>query len=184
MSARSPPPRAEAAARRWGPRPTLSPPLAVPTAPALRPPRSLGHAEPVAAVVAQRRLDAVEALAWLGQEVHSLSAQLGVRALAIVGPQYAGAQHALRDEPLHLLGRFLVHHRGAGLEQDQLVVRLARRGDGQPAEVVHSRVGVHLEAELVGVEGERLVLVEHPDGRVREPGDHEVVLLRSLAGAS
>ena len=40
-----------------------------------------------------------------------------------------------------------------------------RRPDGEPAEVAHLRqrhVGANLHAELVGVEGERLVLVVNP----------------------
>ena len=66
----------------------------------------------------------------------------------------------------HLLGGLGVHHRRAGDgHQHDRDVGLAGGPDGEPAEVAHlgqRDVGAHLHAELLGVEGERLVLVVHP----------------------
>src|SRR5207237_1089448 len=61
----------------------------------------------------------------------------------------------------------------------QLQVGLAGRTDRQPPEVVELGDGdvlAHLEAELVGVERERLVLVAHPDVDVGDGGLHGVLL--------
>ena len=75
----------------------------------------------------------------------------------------------------HLLGGLVVHHRRAGdRHQHDRDVVLAGRADGEPAEVAQlgqRDVGADLHAELLGVEGERLVLVVDPQLGVGDP-DH------------
>src|SRR4029450_5789500 len=127
---------------------------------------ALGHAEPVARVVAESRLDAIEALGWLRQEADAALAEVCVCGSTVVGLERPCSARALGDERLHLLSSLLVHHWRPWNEQDELVVRPAGRIYGQPAEVVHRGVGIHLEAELLCVERERLVLVEHPNRSV------------------
>src|ERR671930_328467 len=87
---------------------------------------TLGHAEPVARVVAQRRLDPVRALARLREELHTALAELLKRAAPVVGAQNARTQRALADELLDLCARVRVHHRRTGLEPGSTRDRPAR----------------------------------------------------------
>src|SRR5215211_4384746 len=135
---------------------------------------SLRDAEPIARVVPQRRFRAPRPRGRLREEADAALAELGIGSATIGGLKRRGAQHAFRDQRLHLPSALLVHHRRAWLEQDDLVVGLLGRAYRQPAKVVHPRVGVDLEFQLLGVELVRLVLVEHPDRRVRQLLDHRL----------
>ena len=60
-------------------------------------------------------------------------------------------------------------------------VRLAGDADGEPAEIAelgHGDVLAELDPELLGVEGESLVLVVDPDLRVRKLLEHVVLSVR------
>src|SRR5262245_6520235 len=59
------------------------------------------------------------------------------------------------------------------LVEHELQVGLILRSDGEPAKAaLHRKVGARLETKLIRVEVERLVIVEHKNGRVREMCDH------------
>src|SRR5262249_48094296 len=85
----------------------------------------------------------------------------------------AAAALSPRYELLERLHRLRVPH-GVGLDghEDHLDVLLALRRDGEPAEVAHACVLDDLEAELLRVELERLVLVEDEDGCVADALNH------------
>src|SRR5262245_8307915 len=126
----------------------------------------LREAQGVSGRVAEARVDAVGALLGSLRELDTAALQLLVVATNVVGRQEDGPSEALRHQVLHLAGGLLVHHRLArnGHQHDRKVL-LPRRADREPAEVVELRqryVRANLHAELVGVEGERLVLVMNP----------------------
>ena len=62
-------------------------------------------------------------------------------------------------------------------KQDQLKIRLRLRPDRQPAKpALNCHIQAHLEAQLIGVEIKRLVLIEHIDRCVRQLLDHPILL--------
>jgi hypothetical protein len=134
---------------------------------------ALREAEPVARVVAEGRLDAVEALRRLLDERHALLLELAVRGPAVAGLEHPGAERALGDELLHHLGRLGVEHRRAGIREDDLHVGLVGRPDVSQRNVSMFGVRADLEAELGRVEVQGLVLVEDPYAGV---GDLEMVI--------
>jgi len=87
--------------------------------------------------------------------------------VAVVGVEEQAAGRAARHQVEQLRPRLLVEHRRAGHgHQRQRDVVLAGNADRQPAEVAHLGNGdvlAHLHPQLVRVEGERLLLVVHPD---------------------
>src|SRR4029450_4928126 len=85
--------------------------------------RTLGHAEPVARIVAEGRFDSPGALGRLGQEADTPRAERCVRRSTGVGLEGASSKGALSDECLHLLGCLLVHHGRARHDQHELVIR-------------------------------------------------------------
>ena len=101
-------------------------------------------------------------------------------ALAVVGREEQPAGGALGHERLELLARLLVEHGRAGHgHQRDRDVGLAGQADREPAEVAHLGDGdvlADLHAELLGVEGEGLVLVVDPDVDVAE--GFSIVILR------
>src|SRR5207247_2924775 len=66
--------------------------------------------------------------------------------------------------------------RARDLEQD-VVRRVARRANGEPAHHAEGHVGADLEAELADVEVESLLLVEDEDVRDVDRVEHRLFLL-------
>src|SRR4029078_2091920 len=91
---------------------------------------------------------------------------------ACVVVEYETSKCALRDECPELLGRRVVMQRRAGLLEPDLDVGLAGDADREPAVIALREVRALLEAALVDVEVERLVLVEDADGGDVESRDH------------
>src|SRR5262249_12704685 len=91
----------------------------------------------------------------------------------------AGAERPRLDQFADLRGRPRRRHRPLGrLHQDDLQIGLALGPDRQPAEAaVHGVVGAHLHPQLVAVERQGLVLVQHPDRHVAHFPDHVADLL-------
>ena len=129
----------------------------------------------VARRVAEPAVDAVRALLGRLGELHAAALELLVGGAAVVRGEEDRVRGALAHQRAHLLGGLVVEDgRARDGHQDDREVVLAGRRDGEPAEVAqlgHGHVGLHGEAELLGVEGERLVLVVHPQLRVGDP-DH------------
>ena len=128
--------------------------------------RHLGEPERVARRVVEARVDAVGALLGLLGELDAARLELLVVRAHVVGGEEERAGEALGREVEDLLARLVVEHRLAGDgHQHDGEVGLARGADGEPAEVAHlghGDVGADLPAQLLGVEGERLVLVVNP----------------------
>ena len=103
---------------------------------------------------------------------------------AVVGLEEHRAGEALPHQAPHLLLRLLVHHgRARDRHQHDREPILPRRADREPAEAAElgqRDVGADLETDLLGVEGERLVLVVDPELRGRD-ADH-LSLLRVVGG--
>ena len=126
----------------------------------------LGEPERVARRVVEARVDAVGALLGLLGELDAARLELLVVRAHVVGGEEERAGEALGGEVEDLLARLVVEHRlaGDGHQHDGEVGWLGG-ADGEPAEVAHlghGDVGADLPAQLLGVEGERLVLVVNP----------------------
>src|SRR5215204_2710074 len=139
-------------------------------------PPGLGEAEPVPRVVLYDSFDAVELLLRRRDELDTLRAQALVVAVDVVGLEDADAEGAALDQPFYLLGLLGVEH-GPGSQrgEDDLEVRLPLWAQRQPADIAlvgHGHVGAHLEAELVPVELECLLLIRHEYRRVALALDH------------
>ena len=124
---------------------------------------------------------AVGLLRRLLLELDAAALELLVRRVDVVRHEEQAAGDALGDERLELCLRLRVEDGRArnGHERDG-DVGLAGDADGEPAEVAelrHRDVVAELEPELLRVEGERLVLVAHPDVDVRELLQHRVLLV-------
>src|SRR5690348_9783770 len=143
----------------------------------------LHHPELVAGGVAESCVHAVRLVGGLLRELDAARRELLVAGPAVLGREEEPARSALGQQVEDLLPRLVVEDRraGNGHQHDRNV--LAGHTDGEPAEVPHLRHGrvlADLEAELVRVEGERLVLVVHPDLHVRELVQHGVPPCESM----
>src|SRR5207253_3240562 len=151
----------------------------------------LDHPEVVAGRIAEAGVDAVRLLRRLLCELHSALLELLIRGAAVVRREEQAAGGALRHQRLDLVARLLVEHGRAGNRHQRDRDVLAGHADGEPAEVAELGNGdvlPELHAELLGVEGERLVLVVDPDLRRRQLVQHLFLLVEwtapTLAGAS
>src|SRR5262245_38100280 len=126
----------------------------------------LREAQGVSGRVAEARVDAVGALFGSLGELHTAAPQLLVVATDVVGRQEDGPGEALRHQVLHLAGGLLVHHRlardGHQHDREVLLPRWAHREPAEVAELRQRYIRANLHAELLGVEGERLILVMNP----------------------
>ena len=95
---------------------------------------------------------------------------------------------ALGDELLELAGRLLVEDRRPWDRQERDGdVFLPRNADGEPPKVAHLRNGdvlTKLETELLCVESERLVLVDHPHTCMAEVLQHRFLRSRGVIGGA
>src|SRR5215207_488300 len=138
--------------------------------------RGLDQPERVAGRVAEAGIDAVGTFGGLLGELDAAGLELLVGGPAVLGPEDEAARSALRHDLLHLVGGRRVEHGRSGHVEGEGDVRLADGADREPAvaaELGQGHVLAQLEAELLGVEGERLVLVVDPDVRVSEVHGHE-----------
>ena len=118
----------------------------------------------VAERVADAHVGAVEVVRGLLGEVGDAALLEGlVQRPGVVGVEDEAAHGALGDQLAELLGGRLVVERRAGLLEGDLASGFAGDAHGQPAVVALLEVLALLEAELVDVEVERLVLVEDLD---------------------
>src|SRR5262249_39120185 len=127
----------------------------------------LRQAEPVAAAVNEDRLNAIGILGWRRRELNAAAFQFFVGGATIVGVEDAATHQASVEQRAQMPNGFLVElaedHR---LVEHQFQVGLVLWADGEPAKAAfHREVGANLEAKLVPVEVERLVVVEHKDSR-------------------
>ena len=145
----------------------------------------------------RRVLPVVRELAAAGPPVSidTMKAEVAVAALA-AGAAFVNDVTALRNDPrmaavvadagvpvclMHMLGdpKTMQDAPAYGDVVGEVREFLARRADGQPAEVAHlgqRDVDAHLHADLLGVELERLLLVVHPELSVGD-SDHGFSLL-------
>ena len=136
--------------------------------------------------VAEPRVDAVGLLARLLRELDTACLQLLVAGLHVVGGEEEAARGALGQQAEDLLACLVVEHGrpGHGHERDRDVgcpgtPTLSQRK--LPSSGTVTSVA-ELHSELLRVEGERLVLVVHPDLRVCELLQHVVLLWSRIVG--
>src|SRR5262249_51734120 len=136
--------------------------------------RTLGHrldeVERVAVEILARHLRAPRLTARLAAELDPTRQELLVRAQHVVDLQHP--RRALAD-----LGGATVD---GALQDDRHVA--AARHHGEPAKVPHRHVVPFVEAEALGVEAQRFVLVVHENGDVAETLDrHDSLLVKHIS---
>src|SRR5690349_1790110 len=144
---------------------------------------ALRQAEPVAGVVLEQGLDAVEALLRLAAKMHAARLQLRVRLATILRLKHAGAELPALDQLPQRRARLVVERgRLVDAHQHDVGLGLPFRRHREPAEVAQHLLGAHFEAELLGVEGLGALLVGDVDGGVAEFVDHGLSSRRHGSG--
>jgi hypothetical protein len=130
----------------------------------------------VARRIAESRIDPVGTVLRLLDELDSAALELLEVSMDVVGGQEDRSGESLRHQRPHLPGGLGVHDgRPRDRHQHDRDVGLPRRPNGEPAEVAElgkGHVAADLEPDLVLVEGQRLLLILHPQLRCSDL-DHE-----------